>query len=167
MPGLAQQTLVEAVDGPAMIRDLVGKGMPVLTRLPSGARGFRILSKITPSPEPVPIQRLTLDNGRAAAVAMDQIVYRAGGVPVAARDVRPGDVLEASFHYPPGYRLRDAPPGSPAAASDRPGLVVAAAEAAGTDIVYSGRVNETGCLFLTCGILCRMRHLTPPGDPAT
>jgi hypothetical protein len=155
MTGIAQHTLVEAVDGPAAIHELVGKGMPVLTRLPSGGRGFRILSKVTASPEPVAVVRITLDNGRAATIAAEQLVYRGGAVAVKASEVRPGDMLEASFHYPPGYRLRDAE-GAGGDGADHAGLLVTAVEPGGTDVVYTGRVNETGCLFLTCGILCQL-----------
>lgn len=155
MTGLAQHTLIEAVDGPAAIRDLVAKGMPVLTRLPSGARGFRILSKVTASAEPVTVFRIVLDNGQVATVGTDQIVYRSGLIAVRASEVRPGDLLEASFHYPSGYRVRDAA-GLEVAASGHAGLLVVAAEVAGTDVVYAGRVNETGCLFLTSGILCQL-----------
>ncbi len=154
MTGLAQHTLVEAVDGPAPIQDLIGKGMPVLTRLPSGGRGFRILSKVTASPGPVAVLRIVLDNGLGATLGADQIVFRSGPVAVKASEVRPGDMLEASFHYPPGYRLRDAP--AVAGAAEHAGLLVTAIEAAGEDVVYVGRVNETGCLFLTCGILCQL-----------
>jgi len=153
--GLAQHTRVEAVDGPAAIRELVGKGMPVLTRLPSGGRGFRILSKLTPSPEPVPVVRIALDNGQEATVGADQVVYRTGFVAVRASELRPGDVLEASFHYPAGYRMRNAS-GAEVDGPEHVGLRVIAAEPAGADVVYSGRVNETGCLFLTCGILCQL-----------
>lgn len=155
MTGLAQHTLVEAVDGPAAIQDLIAKGMPVLTRLASGGRGFRILSKVTASPEPVPVLRIVLENGRGATIGADQIVYRSGAVAVKASEVRPGDLLEASFHYPPGYRLSDAP-ASAGAPSEQAGLIVTAIEAAGSDVIYTGRVNETGCLFLTCGILCQL-----------
>jgi hypothetical protein len=155
MTGIAQHTLVEAVDGPAAIHELVGKGMPVLTRLASGGRGFRILSKVTASPEPVAVVRITLDTGRTATIAAEQIVYRGGSIAVKASELRPGDVLEASFHYPPGYRLRDAA-GAEVDGAGHSGVLVTAIEPGGKDVVYTGRVNETGCLFLTCGILCRL-----------
>ena len=114
--GVVAGTLVEAVDGPAVIEELAGKGMPVLTRLADGGRGFRILSKIAASEERAPVVRLGLDNGRTVEVAAEQVVYAASGAPVRALDVRPGDRLLASFHYPPGYRMRDG--GTPHAGQD-------------------------------------------------
>jgi hypothetical protein len=112
------------------------------------------LSKVAPSPVAEPVVRIRLDNGRIAVMTSDQVVFRTGAVPVPVGALNAGDVLEASFHYPPGYRLRgsDAEPGPPRA----PGVVVVAVEPAGSEIVYSGRVKETGCLFLSAGILCAL-----------
>lgn len=153
--GLSAETCVEAVDGPAAIAELAGKGVPILTRLPSGTLGFRILSKVTASAQPVPVVRIVLDNGHSAILAADQVIYTADQTAVRAADVKAADVLEASFHYPAGYRLR----GADAESSEGgvAGFRVVAVEPAGEGIVYTGRVNETGCLFLTAGILCRLR----------
>jgi hypothetical protein len=148
--GLAGDTRVEAVDGPVAIRDLVGRFMPILTRLPSGARGFRILSKIQQSPAPVPLVRLRLEHGESIDLAEDQVIYRAGLATVVARDVRAGDLLEPHFHYPAGYRPR----GTPAEVSAERGFRVAAVEPAGEGVVFRGSVKETHCLFLSTGILC-------------
>lgn len=152
--GLAAETQVEAVDGPASIAGLAGKGMPILTRFPSGARGFRILSKVTPSSQPVSRIRIILDNDHRVILATGQIVYKADQTPVRAGDLRPGEVLEASFHYPPGYRLGGAD--VQRAGTDASGFRVVTVEPAGEGIVYTGRVNETGCVFLAAGILCRL-----------
>ncbi len=154
MTGLAPDVMVEAVDGPIAIAALVGKGMPVLTRLPSGTRGFRIISKVVTSEYPVPIVRVRLDNGRAVTLATGQIVYRCGLFQVAAGALEPGTILEASFHYPAGYRLGGAVPGNPG--DGEPGIRVLAVEPQGESLVYSGRVNETGCAFLTAGVLCAL-----------
>jgi hypothetical protein len=152
--GLAADVRVEAVEGPVAIAELAGKGMPVLTRLASGARGFRILSKVGASAAPVAVVRLSIDNGHAVTLARDQRVHGVGRGPVAAGALEPGDLLEASFDYPAGYRLRDAVPGGPG--GGEPGLRVVAVENAGEALVYTGRVNETGCAFLTSGILCEL-----------
>ncbi len=154
MSGLAADVRVEAVEGPVPIADLAGKGMPVLTRLPSGARGFRIVSKISASAAAVPVVRVTIDNGHAVTLAREQRVYKLGLEPVAAGALKAGDLLEPSFHYPAGYRLRDE--ASDAAGGGEPGLRVVAVEGAGEAVVYTGRVNETGCAFLTCGVLCQL-----------
>lgn len=152
--GVVAGTLVEAVDGPAAIEELVGKGMPVLTRLAAGGRGFRILSKITASEERVPVVRLGLDNGRTVEVAAEQLVYNAAGTPVRALDLRPGDRLLASFHYPPGYRIRDG--GAPHAGDEgKAGIAVLSVEAGPQSFVYRGSVRDTGCMFLSTGILCK------------
>jgi hypothetical protein len=128
--------------------------MPVLTRLPSGARGFRIISKVSASAAPVPVVRITIDNNQAVTLARDQRVHSVGRGPVAAGALKPGDLLEPSFDYPAGYRLRDAASGGPG--GGEPGLRVVAVENAGEAVVYTGRVNETGLAFLTCGILCEL-----------
>jgi hypothetical protein len=147
--GVVVGTLVEAVDGPAAIEDLVGKGMPVLTLCAAGTRGFRILSKITPTSGPVPVLRVSIVGAR------EQVVYRNDGEQVRVADVRAGDRLLPSFHYPRGYRPRVAD----AADNDHdgePGVRVLAVESAGEEVVYRGRVKETGCMFLHAGILCRV-----------
>jgi hypothetical protein len=155
MPGLTADTEVEAVDGPSTIEELMGRGIPVLTRLPSGARGFRILFKVEASASRTPVVTIALDNGHGVTVAQDQIVYKIGMEPVRAGDLAAGDMLEPAFHYPPGYRLRDAGPEADGEAGP-PGHRVVQVDGAGEAVVYSGRVKETGCGFLTAGILCRL-----------
>ena len=152
MVGLTPDTRVEAVDGPVAVCDLVGKGMPILTRLPSGARGFRIFFKVTPSADPVAVVRIVLDNGHETTLARQQVVYKVGHESAQAENLQAGDVLEASFYYPPGYRPQG-PDLQDVRVTDS-GFRVVAVEGAGNEIVYTGRVNETGCLFLTAGILC-------------
>ncbi len=141
-------TLVEAVDGPTAIEDLAGKGMPVLTRLAAGGRGFRILSKIAASEDRAAVVRLGLDNGRTVEVAAEQVLYDAAGAPIRALDVRPGDRLLASFHYPPGYRIREGDDGEA-------GIAVLSVEAGPPGVVYRGSVRDTGCMFLSAGVLCK------------
>jgi hypothetical protein len=152
--GVVQGTLVEAVDGPAAIEALVGKGMPVLTRLASGARGFRILSRIEPTESPVAVMRLALDNGRTIELAAEQQVYTAAGGTVRVAHLHAGDRLLPSFHYPPGYRLSGEAGEAGAEQEEAPGLAVVSVAACGENVVYRGHVKETGCMFLNAGILC-------------
>ena len=154
MSGIAAGECVEAVDGPVPVDGLAGKGMPVLTRLPSGSRGFRIISKVAASATPVPVVRIALDNGQAAILARAQGVFRIDLGVVLAAELAPGDVLEPSFHYPEGYRLRGAAAEEPG--GGKRGWRVVSVVSAGEATVYSGRVNQTGCAFLSCGILCRL-----------
>ena len=154
--GIVQGTLVEAVDGPAAIEALAGKGMPVLTRLATGGRGFRILSRIEPTESPVPVMRVGLENGQTIELAAEQQVYTAEAGIVRVADLHAGDRLLPSFHYPPGYRLSGDGAGTGTDQAEAPGLAVVSVTACGEKVVYRGRVKETGCMFLHAGILCRV-----------
>jgi len=154
--GVVRGTLVEAVDGPAAIEALAGKGMPVLTRLASGGRGFRILSRIEPTESPVAVIRLALENDQTIDLAAEQQVYTAEAGTVRVADLRAGDRLLPSFHYPSGYRLAEDGAGAGADPAEAPGIAVVSLTACADSVVYRGRVKETGCMFLHAGILCRM-----------
>ena len=144
--GLAGDCMIETAEGPVPMAETPGKGFAVLTRLPSGALGFRQLIKVTTS-EPVDLVRVVLERGHTVVVARGHVFYRQGMEPVPAVALRPGDVLETAFHYPGGY----VPPDATAAA---PAIAVRAVEPAGQGPVLAGTIRDTHVLFLTAGVLC-------------
>jgi hypothetical protein len=146
--GFAGDCMIETAEGPVPIAETPGKGFAVLTRLPSGALGFRQLIKVTTTPS-VELVRVVLDRGHAVVVARGHGFYRRGMERVAAGDLAPGDVLETAFHYPPGYVPPDAQ-----RPVEQPAITVRAVEPAGTGDVFAGVIRDTHVLFLTAGVLC-------------
>lgn len=142
--------MVETAEGPVSMKETPNKGFAVLTRLPSGALGFRQLIKVVTS-GPVPLVRLVLDSGHAVVAARGHVFYREGMEPVPAAQLAPGDRLETAFHYPPGYVPPEGGPNAPF--WDR-AISVRAVEPAGEGEVYTGTVRDAHRLFLTAGILC-------------
>jgi len=146
--GLAAGCMIESAEGPVAMGDTPGKGFAVLTRLPSGGLGFRQLIKVT-SAGPVPLVRVVLDSGHSVLAAADHPFYRRGMEPVAARQLRAGDLLETAFHYREGYTPPDAVAPVPTSA-----IAVRTVEPAGDGEVLSGIVRDTHVLFVTAGVLC-------------
>lgn len=124
------------------------KGFAVLTRLPSGALGFRQLIKLVRS-GPLPLVRLVLDSGHAVVMGRDHPVFRSGMQPVPACALQPGDALETAYAYPNGYVPSDLPEARPAGP-----VRVVRVESAGDGEVMRGTVRDTHALFLTAGVLC-------------
>ncbi len=124
------------------------KGFAVLTRLPTGALGFRQLIKVQ-SRDGVPLVRVSLDSGHSVLVAAGHPFFRRGMEAVAAADLRPGDPLETAFRYPDGYLPPDV-----TAASHAWGIAVRSVEPAGEGSVMTGMVRDTHALFVTAGVLC-------------
>jgi hypothetical protein len=147
--GIAGSTMVETAEGPVAMSETPGKGFAVLTRLPSGQLGFRQLIKVIASPGPVPLVRVIFDSGHATLVARGHLFYRVGADAVPAEILRPGELLETAFNYPPGYR----PPDATAPQIGR-AIAVRAVEPAGDGPVFTGTVRDTHALFLTAGVLC-------------
>jgi hypothetical protein len=146
--GLATACLVETAEGPVAMADTPNKGFAVLTRLPSGALGFRQLIKVQSS-EAVPLVRVVLDSGHSVVAAAGHPFFRSGGPSVAAADLVPGDRLETAFRYPDGYAPRDG-----GTAPHAWGVSVRAIEPAGEGSVMTGTVRDTHALFVTAGVLC-------------
>jgi hypothetical protein len=149
--------LVESIDGPAEIDKLVGKGTPVLTRLPDGALGFRMMTQVREIAPDAALVRLTNQEGQSICVGTEHLFVRANGTDVRANDLRPGDLLAPSWSYPPGYVLPEAEEYS-AEARGRPWappIIVCSIEPAGRGPVFGGSVRETKSYFLTFGALSR------------
>jgi hypothetical protein len=146
--GLTTSCLVETAEGPVAMADTPNKGFAVLTRMPSGALGFRQLIKVV-TRDAVPLVRVLLDSGHSVVAAAGHPFFRHGMEAVAAADLRPGDRLETAFHYPAGYLPPDV-----AAAPNAWGISVRAIEPAGDGPVMTGTVRDTHTLFVTAGVLC-------------
>ncbi len=149
---LSGDSLIETVDGPLAIASLVGKSMPVLTRLPDHRIGFRLMTKIACAATGTPVVRVTLDNGQAVIVDRGHVFYAHGMVERAVDSLAIGEMLDTSFHFPAGYEFRRVDGGSEISAG---GVRVQAIADAGTADVFTGIVNETGCYFATAGVLCK------------
>jgi hypothetical protein len=87
---LAGDAQVEAIDGPNSVGALEGKSMPILTRLPNGKIGFRMMGKFAKSAAPAPIVKVTLENGESVRVGRDQIFFKAGMVETPASELKAG-----------------------------------------------------------------------------
>jgi hypothetical protein len=146
------ESLIETVDGPVAIGTLVGKSMPVMTRVADGRIGFRLLTKIAVTASGVTVLRVTFDNGRSVVVDASHVFYGRGGVerPVAA--LVPGEPLDSFAHYPEGYVYRRM---DGTTVTSVGAWCVAEVEPAGTADVLGGVVNETGRYFVSAGVLCK------------
>ena len=107
MTHLTADALIEAIDGPTVVGSLEGKSMPILTRLPNGKLGFRIMGKFGKSASPAGILRVTLENGQTIRVAGEQVFFRKGLEEVRAAELAPGDGLEPSWDYRDAYSPPD------------------------------------------------------------
>ena len=146
--GLAGDCMIETAEGPVPMAETPGKGFAVLTRLPSGALGFRQLIKVAPA-GPVELVRVVLDRGHPIVVSSGHVFFRRGMEPVAAGELVPGDLLETAFHYADGYT----PPAAQVPVENA-AIAVRAVEPAGQGEVFAGTIRDTHVLFLTAGVLC-------------
>jgi hypothetical protein len=146
--GLAPSCYVETAEGPVRLAETPNKGFAVLTRLPTGALGFRQLIKLV-TRGPVPLLRVLLSTGHEVLAARGHPFYRVGMEEIAAERLAPGDGLETAFRYPEGY----APPDVPGAEPSAP-IRVVRVEPAGDGEVMTGTVRDTHALFVTAGVLC-------------
>jgi len=149
---LSGDGLIETVDGPLAIATLVGKPMPVLTRLLNGQVGFRLMTKIACAASGVAVVRVRFDNGHAVVVDRGHVFYAPGMVERAVTALAAGEILDTSFHFPAGYEYRRTDGTTETSAG---GVRVTAVEDAGSADVFTGIVHETHCYFVTAGVLCK------------
>jgi hypothetical protein len=149
---LTGDSLIETVDGPIAVATLVGKSMPVLTRLPNHRIGFRLMTKIACVATGLPVLRVSFDNGLHVTVERTHVFYAHGWVERPVESLTPGEMLDTSFHYPSGYQFRR---DDGTAEISVGGVRVHALEDAGSADVFTGIVNETGAYFVTAGVLCK------------
>jgi hypothetical protein len=154
---LAGDALVETIDGPVEIVKLVGKATPVMTRMPDGSIGFRMLREVRELEPEADLLELRNADGQVVRTGADHVFVRADGGEVRARDLRPGDQLRAGWTYPAGYVPPDAAEYAPRLRGKAWAAVVeiAASASAGRGPVFGFSVNQTKCCYLTFGALCR------------
>jgi hypothetical protein len=157
MSRLSAGALVETIDGPVQIVELVGKVMPIFTKLVGGILGFRMMREIRMLAEDAPLLLLTNTDGQTVRVGSDHVFIRSDGQEARAEALRPGDVLETGWTYPQGYVVPDAPEYDPLLRGKpfAPGVVIESIAPAGRGEVFGFSVNETKRYFLTFGALCR------------
>lgn len=157
---LATDAQVESIDGPVAIGGMVGKFVPVLTRLPDGALGFRMMREVREVEPSGRILRIVDTGGRSVRVGVEHVFCRADGREVRARELSPGDVLEAGWTYPAGYVVPDAEEYGAEARGRawEPVVRVAAVEPAGEGPLFGFTVNETRNYFLTFGARSRAQR---------
>ena len=153
---LAEDALVETIDGPVEIVKLVGKVMPVLTRFRDGALGFRMMREIRQLDDGELIELVNADEQRVRLGA-EHVLVREDGSEAKVRDVKPGDRLQPSWTYEAGYTPPDAPEYAPDARgkSWQRAVVVTRVSPVGLGALFGFSVNETKRYFLTFGAMSR------------
>lgn len=151
--GLAADTKVETPEGAMTIRSVVGKAIAVFTREPAGRARFRMMQNVRKVGEHQSVLKITLDNGQSFRVAPGQVLFKKGLTESRADALEVGDALEPAFTYPEAYEFTDDNGGS--ARASTASLHVARIEPAGSADIYSLGVNQTGCFFLSAGVLCK------------
>ena len=156
---LAEDALVETIDGPVEIVKLVGKVMPVLTRFRDGALGFRMMREIRQL-EDGELFELVNSDRQSVRLGADHVVVQADGSEVRVADLKPGAPLAPSWTYAEGYTPPDAPEYSAEARATpwRSAVIVTAVNPVGTGPLYGLSVNETKRYFLTFGALSRAQQ---------
>lgn len=154
---LAGDSLVETIDGPMEIVNLVGKVMPVTTRLADGAMGFRMMIHIREIEADAPLVRLENQDGQTLVVGADHVFVAADGSEVRASELQAGAELEPSWSYPSGYPVPDAPEyGEHIRGREFANPVrVTAVSDAGRGAVYGATVKQTAAYYLTFGAKSR------------
>lgn len=149
---VAADTKVETPEGALTIKGLAGKTIAVFTRDASGRVRFRKMLNIRKAAEQQPVLKITLENGQAFRVGAEQVLFKKGMVEARAAALKVGDTLQPAFTFPEGYEFRD---DAGAACVSDAGLRVAKVEPAGAADVYTFAVNQTGCFFLSAGVLAK------------
>jgi hypothetical protein len=156
---LAEDALVETIDGPVEIVKLVGKVMPVLTRFRDGALGFRMMREIRRL-EDGDVYELVNSDEQRVRLGGEHVVIADDGAEVQVRGLKAGARLEPSWTYVAGYAPPNAPEYSPAARG-RPwprAVLVESVAPVGRGALFGFSVNETKRYFLTFGALSRAQQ---------
>jgi hypothetical protein len=153
---LAADTKVETPEGAMAIRTVAGKSIAVFTREAAGRVRFRIMQNVRKIAEQQPVLKITLENGQSFRVAPEQVLFKTGIVESRADALAVGDALVPAFHYPQGHQFTEDAGGN--AQESTASLRVIHVEPAGTADIYALGVNQTGCFFLTAGVLCKAEN---------
>ena len=154
---LGGEALVETIDGPVEIIRLVGKSIPVLTRLPNGALGFRMMREVREVESAGPLLEVTNDDGQTVRVGRDHVFVRRDGTDVKAANLVVGDRLDVGWSYPEGYAPPDTPEYSPVARGLpwQRSVCISRVEEVDPAPLFGCTVNETRSFFLTFGARSR------------
>ena len=165
---LAADTKVETPEGAMAIRTVAGKSIAVFTREPGGRVRFRMMLNVRKNAEQQPVVKVTLENQQSFRVGPEQILFKKGMLECRADALQAGDELESAFHFPAGYQFKHDGTGETRASTAA--LRIDRIEAAGTADVFTLGVNQTGCFFLTAGVLCKaedaLSATAPPSSQA-
>jgi len=162
---VAADTKVETPEGALAIRTVAGKTIAVFTREPSGRVRFRLMRDVRKIAEQQPTLKITLENGQSFRVSGGQVLYKKAIVECRADALQVGDALEPAFHFPLGYKFRNDLSGE--IEESIAALRVVRIEPGGIADVYALGVNQTGCFFLTAGVLCKAEGATGAGGLGT
>jgi hypothetical protein len=157
MTRLAADALIETIDGPMEIAKLVGKTIPVLTRMPAGNLGFRMMTQIREIEADAALHALRNADGQMVLVGTEHVFVSADGDEVRASELISGTRLESGWTYPVGYEIPDAEEYAAeirAKPWETP-VVIRSCEPAGRGPVFGGSVSGTKTYFLTFGARCR------------
>jgi hypothetical protein len=121
----------------------------LLSRTDAREVRFAMIKDVRKQDGPQPVLRITLSNGSAFRVGLDQVVLKRGMEDAAARDLRIGDELEAVFAFPDGYTYQT---DDGQTATSRAALAVTAIDPAGEAELYSFGVNRTGRFVFAAGV---------------
>lgn len=157
---LAPDALVESIDGPVEVGSLVGKFTPVLTRMPDGSLGFRMMREIREVEAAAPRLEIGNADGQVVRVGLDHVFVRDDGREVRAADLVAGDRLRTGWTYPAGYQPPDAPEYA-VGSRGRPWVAAVTVESirqADVGPLVAVSVKETKNYFLTFGAGCRAQR---------
>ncbi|GEA15481.1 hypothetical protein E308F_17250 [Moorella sp. E308F] len=92
-------TRVWTIYGPIKFEDMVGNTLPVLTKTDDGQLTFKPMTDIRMTRRRAQVMEVRLSNGAALRCTPDHNLFLKGGRKVQAKDLKPGDRLEACGRY--------------------------------------------------------------------
>jgi hypothetical protein len=110
---------------------------------------FAMIKDVRKLAAPQAVVRITLSNGSAFRVGLEQVLLKRGMEDARAADLRVGDELEAVFAFPDGYTYKT---DDGQVATSRAALGITAIDPAGEAELYSFAVNRTGRFVFAAGV---------------
>lgn len=147
---VAGDAKLETPEGPLTMASLAKLPAAVLTRTDAGEVRFAMIKGVRKLGEGQPVLRITLANGSSFRVGPSQVLYTRGMGEQAAKDLRPGDELEAFFSFPRGYLYRT---DDGEEVESRGSIAVESVAPAGEASTYAFRVNRVGRFLFAAGVM--------------
>jgi hypothetical protein len=147
---IAADTKLETPEGPLTVKTVGTSPTSVMTRTDDGTVRFAMTSDVRKVAEAQPVLRITLENGRALRVGVDQVLLAHDLREVSAGDLRPGDELLNVFSFPVGYQYRT---DDDQVRASNGAVKVAGVEPAGDADLYSLKVTRTGRFVFSSGVI--------------